>query len=223
MKCATRAKYACSLGADGLKNGGKHRAPPGSLTAGNETMRRTPISGPHRPLGRRTHEPRRAGVITLELLIALPIVLLILFGVIEFGLLFVNLQQVALACRVGAEEASQTTVLPLSDGDEVPENVVRAIEHQLLSSGIKHCRVRLEHNVGGVPVVLTSPQSPCDCGPTAVLQSPPPRNYVRVTVCVELREVMPDCLTIFGFSISDPPKTTGCTTVMRYELLPALN
>ncbi len=158
----------------------------------------------------------------LEMILALPIVIMMSLALIQFGLLFMNMELLALASRVGAEQASQTVGLPMTDGDPVPAEVLEAVEQHLLSSDMYHCHARLEHNVGGTPVVLTSPADPdCDCEPTIDPPDPlPPGEFVRLTVCAPLKEMMPNCLAIFGFSISDPSNTAESTTIFRYEIGP---
>jgi len=164
---------------------------------------------------------RRRARATVELVLTLPILIMMSLALIQFGVLFQNMQLSSLASRVGAEEASQTTGLPTTDGDPVPTEIVEAVEQQLLSSGIYHCHIQLEHNVGGTTVVLTSPADPvCECDPPDVLDPVPPGEYVRLTVCVPLNELMPNSLAFFGVSISDPAKATQFTTAFRYELGP---
>ena len=175
---------------------------------------------PRRRLGRRL----RTGVVTLELILALPAWLILLAAVVEFGLILVNQQQVALASRVGAEEASQTLGLPVTEGGPVPANVLSAIDQQLASTGIGRCKVILEHNVvpagpspTPVPVTLWSPQpAGCDCGPPSADLLPTDRLYVRVTVYVPLTELSPNLLKIFGFDISG--MFLQQATTFRYEL-----
>jgi len=163
---------------------------------------------------RRRRLTRKTGAATLELIMATPIFLVVILGVIQFGVFFTRMQMVALACRDGAEIASESS-LPLA-GD-VPANVLSAIDQQLLSSSIAGCRVRLEHNVGGAQAVLST--GTCDCGPENVLTPPLPLDeYVRVTICVPLSEVMPNLLGSFGFDIDCPGYFAECTTVMRHEL-----
>jgi Flp pilus assembly protein TadG len=150
--------------------------------------------------------------VVLELILMLPVWLIALLAIVEYGQIMANLQQVALASRVGAEEASQTPSLPTSPGAPVPANVLSAIEQQLASSGISGCRVILEHNVGG-PVTLTS--GTCDqCVPPAT-PLPLDRQYVRVTVCVPLAELAPNLLALFGFDIADC--LAQQSTTFRYE------
>jgi hypothetical protein len=174
---------------------------------------RAPRSRPRRPCA------QRRAAIALELILVLPILVILVLGVVQFGLFFVNMQQVALASRVGAKEASQTPGLYTTDGAPVPANILDAIEHQLTTSGIEHCRVRLEHNLGGQQVTLFSPgQDACDCGPSGELAEPlPPGAYVRLSVSVPMSELMPNCLRVFGFDVSSPCKVARSTTILRHD------
>ena len=145
-------------------------------------------------------------------------------GIVQFGVFFANAQEVAFAARMGALEASQTNNLSTLDGDPVPANVVSAIEHQLESSGIEWCHIRLEHNANSVTAVeLESDQgSPmdCDCEPkTELAASPyPMTEYVRLTICVPLSQVFPKQLSFFGKQLFAADKTYEHTAIFRYEL-----
>ena len=165
---------------------------------------------------------KRDGSVTLEFLLVLPILLIVLLAAIEFGMFFANIQQVALACRVGAEAASQTPGLP--DGpDLVPTNITDAINHQLASSGISPCRVYLEHNLSGIEQELVTayvPACTCTAPATALPPQPPPatdygRVSVRVTVCVPMTELAPNCLALFGFNLTG--RCATCSTTFRHE------
>ncbi len=150
----------------------------------------------------------------LELIVMLPIWLIVMGAIILFGLLIGNRQQVALAARVGAEEASRTAGLDLtSDSQPVPENVVRVVEQQLLSSGIEQCLITLEHNLAEGPVLMGS--GTCDC-PTVDTALPQYREYVRVTVYVPATELTPNVLRFFGFDISE--RIIRNATTFRHEL-----
>ncbi len=195
-------------------------------TSSQETQTMTGrSSGRIPPLSRRRLRRRLPrGVVTLVLILALPAWLILLAGVVEFGLILVNQQQVALASRVGAEAASQTPGLPTVTGGQVPANVLNAIDQQLASTGIGRCKVILEHNVVGegpsptpVPVTLSSPQpAGCNCGPPSPDLLPDDRLYVRVTVYVPLTELSPNLLKISGFDISG--MFLQQATTFRYEL-----
>jgi hypothetical protein len=187
-----------------------HRPPP--FVAGRHR------SGRH---GRRSSRHRRAAIV-LELVLTLPILLILVLALVQFGLFYANMQHVALASRVGAEEASQTVALPTTDGEPVPENVRDAIARQLQSVGLQSCQVRLEHNVAGTQVALVSATSEaCACEPGDNLTAPlPPGQFVRLRVSVPLADMMPNCLAVFGFNVCDPCKVAESTTIFRYELQP---
>jgi hypothetical protein len=165
---------------------------------------------------------RRRGAIAFEMILVLVVLLIVTIGVVQFGVFLSNAQQVALAARVGALEASQTTDANLPDAPgPVPDNIIRAIEHQLESSCIEWCTIRVEHNVhpDGDQVELLSQTDPaCDCKTDDFLADPPIRPYVRVTVCVPLSEVMPAQLSFFGQQIYGADDTYEHSAVFRYEL-----
>jgi Flp pilus assembly protein TadG len=163
----------------------------------------------------------RAGSVMVEFLLVMPILLIVLLTVIQFGMLLANMQQLALACRVGAEAASKTGNLP--NTGTVPPSITDAINQQLSSSGILYGAVILQHNVNGSTHTLATPDPlPASCSPpqTALPPTPPPAtNYgrpsVRVTVCVPMTELAPNCLAIFGFDLSG--RYAKCSTTFRYE------
>lgn len=172
-----------------------------------------------RPLRRRRRA--RRGSLTVEMIMVVVVLAIVTIGIVQFGVFFANAQEVALAARVGALEASQTKSLPKS-ACEVPGNVIEAIEHQLASSGIDWSRIRLEHNVRGdcAAVALESDNGrSCDCDPKTNLGAPPFPNtrYVRLTVCVPLTEVFPEQLSYFGQQLFPAGKTYEHTCVFRYE------
>ncbi len=165
----------------------------------------------------------RRGGLTVELIITLPIFLILLVAVVQFGLYHVRMQHVALASRIGAEQAAQTP--NLSSYATVPPGVVSAVQAELQSAGITQFCIRLEHNVNGGGVLWEPPGGcpfcsggGCTCCPTSSLPSPPYSGtyYVRLSVCVPLTELMPNVLKVFGFDLTG--KTTAFTTVFRYEL-----
>jgi hypothetical protein len=173
-------------------------------------------SGP----GRR-RPARRAGL-TVELILTLPIFLILLVAVVQFGLYHVRMQHVALASRIGAQQAAQTS--NLSSYAIVPPGVVSAVAAELQAAGITKFCIRLEHNVGAGGV-LWEPAggcpfcsgSGCTCCPSTPLTSPPypGTSYVRLSVCVPLTELMPNVLKVFGFDLTG--QYTAFTTVVRYE------
>jgi hypothetical protein len=132
----------------------------------------------------------------MELLLNLPLWLLLVLAVVQFGGLSCGVQQVSLASRVGAAEAAHAAPLPAEGG--VPGNVLSAIERQLASSGLACSKVILEHNLQGRPVVLLS-----GCGPGRPPCTPLPSvgTSVRVTVCVPPAGIIPNLLGKVGLDL----------------------
>jgi len=164
----------------------------------------------------------RRGGVTLELILAFPIWLFFLLAVIELGLLESNLQQVVLASRVGAEEASQISLTGTTGTSHVPQSIVEIVEQQLESAGIaeegiSQCRVILEHNVDGAYVRMDSQNATCDCcAPPDEDFLPSFGRFVRVTVCVPMTAVTPNLLSCFGFDTAD--HVVQQSTTFRHEL-----
>ncbi len=168
---------------------------------------------------RPTRDPR-GGAVTLEFIIALPVLLIMLLAVVQFGMFFSGLQQVSLASRVGAEVAAQTDLSASETGDPIPSVILNAINAQLSSSAISACRIFVEHNLDGpAEDELREPlTSAWTCTPPATslpLDMAGGVYSVRVTVCVPMSEVAPNCLSLFGFNIAN--RSTQCSTTFRYE------
>lgn len=162
----------------------------------------------------------RGGAVTLEFIIALPVLLIMLLAVVQFGMFFSGLQQVSLASRVGAEAAAETNLTGLTSADSIPGPILTAINAQLGSSASSACKVYLEHNVDGSEEELQEPSgSGCACTPPVTglpLDAANGVYSVRVTVCVPMTELTPNCLELLGFDIS--ARWTQCSTTFRYEL-----
>lgn len=195
----------------GLADGNLSHSPAGIPPASSPKQRRQPL------------HTQRQGALTVELILTLPIFLIVLVAVVQFGLYYVRMQHVALASRIGAEQAAQTP--GLSSYSSVPGGVVSAVTAQLQAAGIDEFCIRLEHNLGS-GAVLWEPAGGCPfcgaggctCCPSAPLPSSPypGTNYVRLSICVPLTELMPNGLKVFGFDLTG--KTTTFTMVFRYEL-----
>ncbi|MCA9247193.1 MAG: pilus assembly protein [Planctomycetales bacterium] len=156
---------------------------------------------------------RRGAIYFAELILVLPVMMIFLLAVVQFGILFGNLQHLSFASRVGAEAASESA-LPAA---AVPPSVEEAIEQHLAANGISACLVRLEHTVdvpmGDPAIVLES--GACTCPATTFIE--PDGEYTRVSVCAHLTELMPNLLATFGYDISDPASVISASTLMQYE------
>lgn len=181
--------------------------------------------GPAKLSRKRDNRACRSGVITVELLLAFPILLIVLAAVIEFGLIYAVNQKVAYASRFGAKLASEEPRTTLNDfnlpagGSRLRTAVNRFLSTAELPTGA--CTVILEHNACLANQTQTDTDgSGCNCGaPAAPLPAGPPPagnpEYVRVTVCVPLIGNVPDLVSSFGFSVAG--FTIEHSTVFRYE------
>jgi len=168
---------------------------------------------------------KRSAVITVELLLAFPILLIVLAAVIEFGLIYAVSQKVSYASRFGAKLASEEPRTTMDDlnlpagGNRLRTAINRFLATAEIPTGA--CSVILEHNACLANATQTDTDgSGCNCGApaTPLPAGPPPAGnpeYVRVTVCVPLVGNVPDLVSSFGFSVAG--FTIEHSTVFRYE------
>ncbi|MBD3672513.1 MAG: pilus assembly protein [Planctomycetaceae bacterium] len=160
------------------------------------------------------------GVVTLEVILTFPIIFILFLSVIEFGMLYTLSQQVAFASRYGAKIASEEVVagIPSLNTSGGGSRLRLAIDQHLSEAGVSEsCSVTLQHNVGGLAETqIDSPATPADCECVAHVDYYPfGQPYVRVTVCVDVSENIPDLLGSFGFSIDDT--IIEVSTTFAYE------
>ncbi|MCO6457526.1 MAG: pilus assembly protein [Pirellulaceae bacterium] len=144
----------------------------------------------------------------LELILTLPIVLIALLAVVEFGLIQANLKQVALASREGARLAAET--FPLNPATT---SVIRGeVDRRLESAGFGPAATL------GITIQETAfGGGPYTDGTCSVPVAPPmPLGAVRVTVCVPLDLLTPNLLQAFGYDITG--LVAEHTTTYRHEL-----
>jgi Flp pilus assembly protein TadG len=80
----------------------------------------------------RSARRRQSGTAMVEMIIVLPVLLLLLFGIVEFSILFSRLQTVTNAAREGAREA---VVFRLNCNSSTVQDEVRATVQSYTSSG----------------------------------------------------------------------------------------
>ena len=131
----------------------------------------------------------RRGVETLQLIIALPLLVIALFAAIQYGVVMIVLGAVTHAATVGARET----------GKHVDDaTVVQVVDSVLSVHGIAigpNATVVVERF--GEPTFV---QGGVPCNPTGPAIGP---DDVRVTVCVDLTTPpLLNCLTIYGLDFT---------------------
>lgn len=175
---------------------------------------------------------QRRGLITLELILWMPIMIIVVMAIIEFAIILQVNQQVTAASRFGARIASEITrdqaaATNLSNFNQTAtaNNLKSRIDTYLGNAGLTaSCQVLLEHSACVPNPSQADPAgTPCPCGasPTvlpAFETAPTFENneaYVKVTVCVPLLNNVPNVLSTFGFDITT--QTIEHSTVFRVE------
>jgi hypothetical protein len=173
---------------------------------------------------------QRAGVVTLELIVALPVIVILILAVVEFAIIYqVNLE-VAHAARFGAKLAAEITrnrlaATNLGNYDQAAtlNDLKELIDEYLANHGLTpSCEVILQHNAC-VPLPSQFNPDPipgnCQCSaPGAVLpagEPPAGEAYVRITVGERLTGNVPNLLATFGLALGD--LTLQQSTVFRIE------
>ena len=129
----------------------------------------------------------RRGVVMIELLVALPVLLAILLGTIEFSMILVARQQLQLASREGARVAS-------IGGNET--EVQTAVQNFLGKGALAGAQVQsILTDAGGQPI--------------------PSGGSVQVVVTIPTTQAVPNLLGGFGVSVAGDTLIAG--TAMRKE------
>lgn len=144
-----------------------------------------------------------------------PVLMIVLLGMIQYGLLFLNLRHLALASRTGAKIAAEQAVFDITQ-------IKNEVDRHLLSAGLSSGAgvVVLEHNVGSPVTTIISSDPGASC-PLPDLKLPDatvvPEGCVRVTVCVPVTVLTPDLLFTFGFTFLG--RDAHQSTLLAFEAL----
>jgi len=159
--------------------------------------------------GRKHALRRRRGVITLELILVMPVLVIMLVAMVEYTTLMILQSTVTHAATVGAREAGK-----IADIDEVVEAVTVVLGANCIAlddaegSGTK----MILESGDELPIQFGDPALECD-----VPEIPLQPDEVRVTICVALTATpFCDALRSFGFSLFD--KRLEISSLVKKEL-----
>lgn len=156
----------------------------------------------------------------LELILAMPLLMIVLLAVVEFGVLLVNLQYVEFASRTGAQVASQLnqsdfySVVPPNPA-VFPATITTVVNAELAQATpnavtpLSSSSILLEHTVpisgpavGAVTEVYSGVAVTSADVAEPPIPAPPAYRYVRVTVFVNATDLTPNILAAFGFDLT---------------------
>lgn len=174
---------------------------------------------------------KRRAASLLEIIIGLPIVLILLLAVVQFGLLQSNQQTLKMASRAGALVAAELAI----DGTETEPDasIVDAIDEVLRHGGILDFSETIE-TVGDVQLNyvvydfdnedaiddVIYLNAGCDPPPVDGYVDYPYPNYyyVQVTICIPATRLTPNTMACFGVDYSG--RNAVMTSLYRHELSP---
>ena len=159
--------------------------------------------------------PGRRGVVTLEFILCLPILLILIFAMFEFGILLLVNQNVATAAIEGSRHAAEFGAEP-DDAISVAEAVEEFLAvHQIVldtsgaGSGLGEAYLLVQYGDITIPDRVDVSNLSFEYGDTDLAVNPPlpGTNQVRVTVRTPVTDLagvrpVPDWLVMFGFSIN---------------------
>jgi len=168
---------------------------------------------------------KRRAASLLEIIIGLPIVLILLLAVMQFGLLQSNQQTLKMASRAGALVAAE---LPIDGTETEPDAaILSAVNEVLIHGGLLSSDETIE-SVGDVqldyvvydydnqvPIKWTAPPD-APCNPPATVE--PNYYYVQVTICIPATRLAPNTLAYFGIDFSS--RDAIMTSLYRHERSP---
>lgn len=152
----------------------------------------------NRMLARRHN--RRGAILSLELIMVLPILLLVLLATVEFGILLMASQGVGAAAAIG----SRNSALPSTSTLSINAAVATALDGYVWQ-GTEEVVIYVDSGGGFVKDTLGN----------NVLENAPSGSIVSVTVNVEMDQAAPNLLKYFGISLTGKELTT--TYVTRKE------
>ncbi len=145
----------------------------------------------------------RQAAVVLELIIALPVLILATLAVVELGLWMSNKEKLEMAARIGAEAAAETAGLNMManlNGSEIQEKVHRYLQNAGIPINNVEITLSYVSMLGASPMLLT--ENPPGISPPPALPAPPSGyRYVRLVVSVPASDLAPNLLGYFGFDL----------------------
>lgn len=150
----------------------------------------------------------RRGAVVLELLIALPLLVIGSMAAVEMGLWMTGQQRLEMAARIGAEEAAASANM-----DQVDARVRNYLEQANVPT--ENLQLRLHAFDGGIGRTYLEPR---DADWSGIQLPPEPQSnsaYVQLVVRLPSSNLAPNLLQTFGFDLTS--HWTVRAKTLRYE------
>ncbi len=173
-------------------------------------IRRTPTQHASR------NTSRRASV-TVEFLIAFPILIIATLAIFQYGMIALIQHDVNAAAIEGAREAAKlgcSTDNVAETVDDILSVYNIELDETAKPAAANQGDAHLDINDGSVGAALTETFG--NASITCVPYGPgPTQTQVQVTVCLEIADVLPDLLATMGFSIAN--RTLTASSLATFE------
>lgn len=169
----------------------------------------------------RAFQAKRRAASLLEIILGLPLLLILLLAVVQFGMLQSNQQVLHMASRQAALVAAELAFEPTGP---VPAQVVDAVNLVLRENGVLGEEesvlawggIRVDHSVAAssedtLPFVLESGENPAP----PPLTDYPRQPFVQVTVTIEATRLAPNTLKVFGIDFEN--RYVSQTSLYQHE------
>ncbi|TWT55433.1 hypothetical protein KOR42_28190 [Thalassoglobus neptunius] len=145
------------------------------------------------------------GIVAFEAIVWLPILLIVLFSIVEMGLMLVGVMHVSMASRIAAREVSITSGLASASSSVITDDLRETVDLYFENAGYgpsASLGLRLQHTVGAGGSFASGECEAESDPPLPEIMTGAPRA-VRVVVCLPAEVVSPNCLAQFGFDLSN--------------------
>lgn len=161
----------------------------------------------HRPSQR-----RKGALLSLELVIALPVLLIVVFAAVEFSFLLLGSQAITAAANVGARQAA----LPSSTAEDVRFAVFQALDSWRWAEP-EHLQVLIfvdedEDGIDGDDLVYNSQDTTLDDDPEDIVGTAPTGTSIQVTINLLSEQAAPDLLSIVHLGLEGQELTASFVT-----------
>jgi Flp pilus assembly protein TadG len=158
----------------------------------------------------RNNTKRKGALLSLELVIALPILLIVILASVEFSFLLLGSQAITAAANVGARQGA----LPSSTVDEVNDAVLQSLASwRWAKPDILQVLVFVDTDGDGdVELVSDSFDPPVAQDPLNELGTAPTGTELQVTVKLRSDQAAPDLLAIVGLGLGNQELTASFVT-----------